>query len=72
MQDKNGLFPKNPFLIRRKLRVAYPTASALLFYALDDTCIQKHCGYDVDLLEYLAAKLNMDIRQLLLFDSYHI
>jgi len=60
--DKNELFPKNPFSIRRKLRAAHPTSNALLFYAINDTCIKDHCGYDVYLLEYIAEKLNMEIR----------
>ena len=61
---KNELFPKSPFSKRTRLRVAHPIAGALLFYALNDTCIQNQCGYDIYLLEYVAAKLNMDIRQL--------
>ncbi len=59
--NKNELFAKNIFSIRRKLRAAHPLADVLLFYATKQTCLQFHCGYDVYLLEYLAEKLNMEI-----------
>ena len=58
---KNELFPKNPFSIRRRLRAAHPS-NALLFYAINNSCIKDQCGYDIYLLEYIAEKLNMDVR----------
>jgi hypothetical protein len=60
--DKNDIYPKNPFSIRRRLKAAHPSSNALLFYAINDTCIKDQCGYDIYLLEYIAEKLNMDIR----------
>jgi hypothetical protein len=62
VRDKNDLFPKNPFSIRRMLRAAHPSSNALLFFAINDTCIKNQCGYDIYLLEYIAEKLNMDLR----------
>ena len=62
--DKNNLFPRDQFSIRTKLRATHPSSNALLFFALNDTCIKDKCGHDIYLLEYIAEKLHMDIRQI--------
>jgi hypothetical protein len=50
------------FFGRDKLIVAHPTANALLFYAINDTCVHQQCGLDIFLLEYIAQKMNKEIR----------
>ncbi len=62
--EKNKLFPKDQFSIRTILRAAHPSSNNLLFYSINDTCIKDQCGHDIYLLEYIAEKLNMDIRQI--------
>ncbi len=64
VDKEKELFPKNPFLIRRRLRAVHPSSNALLFYAINDVCLKNQCGYDIYLLEYIAEKLNMDIRRI--------
>ncbi len=66
--NKSELFPKNPFSIKTRLKAAHPSSNDLLFFALNDTCIKNQCGHDIDLLEYIAEKLNMDIRQFITFN----
>jgi len=48
---------------RGVLRAAHPTANALQFYANGDACVTVRCGLDVYYLEYIAIKLNMEIRK---------
>ena len=52
----------NQFHQRAIIRVSHPISNALLFYATNDTCIQQQCGLDILLLEYIALKLNKEIR----------
>ena len=51
-----------PHLKRAKLRVARPISNALLFFGINDTCIQQMCGFDILFLQYIAQKLNKEIR----------
>jgi hypothetical protein len=43
------------------IRVAHPTSDSLLFYAVNDTCLGRHCGMDLLMIEYMAQKLNRRI-----------
>jgi hypothetical protein len=61
--EKEKIFPKNGISNNRGiLRVAHPTTTALQFFSLNDSCVQQFCGLDVALLDYIAEKMNLNIR----------
>ncbi len=44
------------------LRVAHPNVKVIVFYSPEESCLHERCGSDVQLLEYIANKLNLKIR----------
>jgi hypothetical protein len=63
VKEKDMFTTKANVSKRSQLRVAHPTSDSLLFYAtINDLCLQWQCGLDIFLLEYIAVKLNKEIR----------
>jgi hypothetical protein len=60
----NLLFESKMLLLdTNTLKVATPTASAFLFFGFRDAClVEEFCGYDVELIKYVATWMNKKIR----------
>ena len=50
------------FFSGRTLRVARPTGNAMLFFANAELCVRKLCGLDVELIAFVARKMNTNVR----------
>ena len=57
-----NIFKEENFTTRGVLRAAHPTANSLVFFGLNDDCVQQMCGLDLYFLDYIANGLNKEVR----------